>query len=313
MQTGVPAARITSALLLLTWLVACSDGSDRRSTGTSAAQWLAQERAGPQASGDVAADGLVWLNYRRAQAGLPALARDARLDRAAAVHAAYQQLNNVISHDEVFSRPGYSGASATERLRAAGYPLESDARADGEVIAATAAPDGFAAAEGLLGAIYHRNLMLEPRFDLAGAGAAHRAGGYHWLNLNFVASRTSAGLNAAGFIVWPMPDQQGVPTRVFSDQETPDPVDGRDAVGYPLSVHANLGALLEVQHFILREPGGAAVPALLLSHQSDRDTLPSAAAVIALTRLRSATRYEAEFAGTIDGVPVQQRWFFTTR
>ncbi len=308
-----PAARIASALLFISLIAACSDGSDRSSTGTSATQLAAQESMAPAANGDVADDGLAWINYRRAQAGLRTVARDARLDHAAAAHAAYQQLNNLITHDERPALRGFTGATASDRLRAAGYPLDSDARADGEVIAATAEADGFAAAEGLLGAIYHRYLMLEPRFDLAGAGTAHRAGGYDWLNVNFVATRASAGLNAGQIVVWPVPGQQSVRTRVFSDQETPDPVPGRDAVGYPTSVHASLGTLLQVNRFTLRERGGNALQVVLLNSETDRDTPASAAAIIPLVRLRAGTVHEVEFIGSVDNQPVERRWSFTTR
>jgi hypothetical protein len=156
--------------------------------------------------------------------------------------------------------------------------------------------------------------MLEPRFDLAGAGDAHRGGGYYWLNVNFVASRSSAGQLAGRVVVWPLPDQRSVRTRVSSDQETPDPVAGRDTVGYPVSVHAPLGTRLLVSRFTIREQGGqVALKTAQLDSSSDRDTPPSAAAIIPLTRLRSGVLHEVEFAGSVDGVPVERRWSFTTR
>ncbi len=314
MQIGARAARQAVGVAIIAFLAACSDGDGGTSTGTSATQLSTQENAGPASSGDVASDGLAWINYRRTQAGLQTVTREAQLDRAAAAHAAYQQLNNLITHDEDPSRPGFTGVTATERLRAAGYPLDTQAQADGEVIAATAEADGFAAAEGLLGAIYHRYLMLEPRFDLAGAGDAHRGGGYYWLNVNFVASRSSAGQLAGRVVVWPLPDQRSVRTRVSSDQETPDPVAGRDTVGYPVSVHAPLGTRLLVSRFTIREQGGqVALKTAQLDSSSDRDTPPSAAAIIPLTRLRSGVLHEVEFAGSVDGVPVERRWSFTTR
>lgn len=306
-----------ASLTILVALAACSDGHDTSSTGTSTAQLAAQESGSPRAIGDVATDGLSWINYRRTQVGLTVVTRDSRIDRAAAAHAAYQQLNNLITHDEVTTRAGFTGMTASDRLRAAGYPLDTEARADGEVIAATAEADGFAAAEGLLGAIYHRYLMLEPRFDLAGAGDAHRAGGYYWLNVNFAATRASpglgAGLGAGRVVVWPMPDQQNVRTRVDSDQETPDPVPGRNTVGYPVSVHASLGATLQVSRFTIRERGGNPLPVAQLDSSSDRYTPASAAAIIPLARLRGGTLYEIEFVGAIDGQPVDRRWSFTTQ
>ena len=292
-------------------LVACS-GDSSTSTGTSAAQLTSQEVNGPRASGDVAADGLSWINYRRSQAGLPTAQRDARIDSAAAAHASYQQLNNCVTHDEEASRSGFTGVTAPDRLRAAGYPLDNAAVADGEVIAATAEPDGFAAAEGLMGAIYHRYQMLEPRFNLAGSGSAHRAGGYYWLNVNFVATREGRGLGAGHIVVWPVPDQKNVRTAFPSDEETPDPVAGQNDVGFPVSVHADGGTSLSVYRFILRERGGANLPVKLLEHRSDNETPTSAAAIIPLTVLRRGTSYEVEFSGSVDGTPVSRSWSFST-
>jgi uncharacterized protein YkwD len=312
MLSTVRAARGVWLAGLAVLLLAC-DGDSGTSTGTSAAQLSAQEAEGPRASGDVASDGLRWINFRRAQAGLAITMRDARIDRAAASHASYQQLNNQITHDETPEKTAYTGADAPARLRAAGYPLTAESIADGEVIAATAEPDGFAAAEGLMGAIYHRYLMLEPRFDLAGSGSAHRAGGYYWLNVNFVATRNSQPLGAGRVIVWPAPDQKNVRSAFLSDEETPDPVAGKNEVGFPVSVHADSGTSLRVSQFTLREQGGAVLPVKLLEHRSDGDTPASAAAIIPLTILRKATIYEAEFVGTTNDIAVARRWSFTTQ
>ncbi len=310
---GKRTARIAASVITIAALLACGDGDQRSSTASSTAQLAASEVSAPPSVGDMATDGLAWINFRRDQAGLQRLDRDARLDRAALAHAAYQQLNNLITHDEEAARIGFSGTNAPDRLRAAGYPLDTAARADGEVIAAIAERDGFAAAEGLLGAIYHRYLMLEPHFDQAGAGDAYRGGGYHWLNVNFVASRDSKGIGISHVAVWPVPDQQRVRTQVFSDQETPDPVPGRNAVGYPVSVHANLGSRLQVDRFALRERGGIELPTVRLDADSDPETPLSAAAIIPLVRLRAGTVHDVEFSGSVDGVPVERRWSFTTQ
>ncbi len=311
MPIVVRAARGGLLTGLIVLLVACH-GDSGTSTGTSAAQLSAQEAQGPRASGDVASDGLSWINFRRAQAGLTITTRDARIDRAAAAHASYQQRNNLITHDETPEKTAYTGADAPERLRVAGYPSAAESIADGEVIAVTAEPDGFAAAEGLMGAIYHRYLMLEPRFDLAGSGSAHRAGGYHWLNVNFVATRDARGLGAGRIVVWPMPEQRNVRIGFLSDEETPDPVAGRNEVGFPVSVHADSGTTLSVNRFIMRERGGGELAVKLLEHRSDNGTPASAAAIIPLSALRRGVTYDVELSATVDGVSVSRIWSFST-
>lgn len=312
MRTGVREARQALLLCVASLLFVACQGDTGTSTGTSAAQLTAQEVNGPRATGDVGTDGLSWINYRRLQAGLAVMQRDARIDRAAAAHASYQQLNNLVTHNEDAAKTGYTGVTAPDRLRAAGYPLDTDAIADGEVIAATAEPDGFAAAEGLMGAIYHRYLMLEPRFNLAGSGSAHRAGGYDWLNVNFVAARDSRGLGASRIVVWPMPDQKNVRTSFLSDEETPDPVQGINEVGFPVSVHADGSASLLVSRFVIRERGGAEQAVKLLEHGSDSETPSSAAAIIPLSVLRKGVTYDVEFSGTVDGAVVARSWSFST-
>lgn len=312
--------RILSSAALRALLSCCAllvsscggDASNSISTSTSATQLVAQEVDAPRATGDMATDGFNWINYRRQQAGLAVPQRDARIDSAAAAHAVYQQLNNLVTHDEVAGKTGFSGRTSTDRLRTAGYPLGT-ALADGEVIAAISEPDGFAAAEGLLAAIYHRYLMLEPRFDQAGAGSAHRAGGYYWLDVNFVATRGARGLGNARVAVWPAPGQSNVRTAFLSDEETPDPVPGRNLVGYPLSVHADLGKTLRVSSFSVRENGGDPLEVRLLDGATDADTPPSAASIIPLSPLRSATRYDVEFNGSLEGAPLRLNWSFTTR
>ena len=121
MHTLVSAARRALLPCVACLLLAACNGDSGTSTGTSAAQLTSQEVNGPRATGDVATDGLSWINYRRLQAGLAVTQRDARIDRAAAAHASYQQLNNLVTHDEEPSKTGFTGVTSPDRLRAAGY------------------------------------------------------------------------------------------------------------------------------------------------------------------------------------------------
>ena len=292
-------------------LSAC--GGNDHPADPDATQLTAAETGAPTANGNVATDGMTWLNFRRTQAGLPALQRDPRLDLAASRHSTYQQLNDVVTHDENSGKPGFFAAMAPERLRAADFPLQATAFADGEVIAATGAPDGFASVEGLLGAIYHRYVVLEPMFNASGAGAAHREGSFYWLTMNLVGLKGSMGIAQGSIAVWPLPAQKSVRTNFFSDQETPDPVPHADEVGYPVSVHANLNAMLRVDRFTLSGPDGQPVEVRQLDAATDRDTPSSAAAIIPLQPLRSGTTYSVSFTGHVDGQAVERRWQFTTR
>lgn len=297
---------------LLALLGAC--GGDSGNDGLpGSAQLRAQEFAAPAVTGDVAADGLTWFNFRRQQAGLMPLLRDPVLDAAAKAHANYQLLNESVTHLEKAGRPGFTGTEAPERLQAAGFPLTTASLADGEVIAATSRADGFAAADGLITAIYHRYLIFEPRFSEAGAGAAARPGSYSWLTVNLVAPRQSSGLGKGQLVIWPAAGQMNVRTNFYSDQETPDPVPHHDEVGYPVSVHADFTSVLRVERFTLRERERSLLAVRQLDSISDRDTPPSAAAIVPLLPLRSGALYDVEFAGTVDGQPLIRQWSFRTR
>ncbi len=301
-------------LLATAALLSACGGKDPRPDPDAAQLSAAEAGAGaPAPTGDVAADGVRWLNFRRAQAGMPALRRDPQLDLAAERHANYQQLNDVVTHDEDSSKAGFVAVTASERLRAAGFPLLTTSFADGEVIAANGVPDGFAAVEGLLSAIYHRYVVLEPMFNAVGAGAAHRNGSFHWLTMNLVGIKGSTGIAKGSIAVWPLPSQTKVRTNFFSDQETPDPVPQADEVGYPVSVHANMNTMLRVDRFTLSEPDGKPVEVRQLDAAGDTDTPSSTAAIIPLQPLRSGTTYSVSFAGRVDGQAVERRWQFTTR
>jgi hypothetical protein len=113
--------------------------------------------------------------------------------------------------------------------------------------------------------------------------------------------------------MWPYPQQKNVIVNFFSDQESPDPVPQSDEVGYPVSVHADIGAVVLVDSFTIRPTGEATLDTRLLAAVSDPETPRSAAAIIPLLPLRAATSYEVEFIGTVDGVAVNRRWSFVTR
>lgn len=274
---------------------------------------LANEANAPQATGNTATDGLNWVNFRRQQLGLRPLIRSSLIDSAAQGHSTYQKINNVISHEQTSGKPGFTGATLADRLQAVGYALKVP-YAYGEVISASVDPSGFNAVEGLTTAIYHRFVMFEPRFREAGAGSAGAAGGYQYLTLNFGTSGgLGPGLGTGRFINYPMADQQNIPTTFFSDYETPDPVEGRNEVGYPVSVHADINSSIAVQSFSVAPHGGPALPVKLLSHATDTQTAQSVAAIVPLAALVPKTTYDVQFIGAVDGVPVARSWSFVTR
>ncbi|HEX7640790.1 MAG TPA: CAP domain-containing protein [Burkholderiaceae bacterium] len=308
--------RITSpansaAALLLLLLAACGGApADAYVPATSSKNTLRDEQ--PRSTGDAATDSLNWINFRRRQAGLTPLVRNLRLDRAAMGQASYLKTNSVVSHVQTAGKPGFTGATLTDRLAASGYGFANTGHAYGEVIAATGSNSGFNAADELVTAIYHRFVVLEPMSKQAGVAAVNGRSETYF-TADTTADGLDQGLGVGRFVTYPASAQTEVPTLFHNDGEKPEPVPGKHDVGFPVSVHADLLSSLQVQRFLLRPQGGAALPVQLLTAALDPNTPTSAAAIIPLEVLQPETTYEVQFVGRVDGVQVARSWQFTTR
>jgi len=305
-----------SASLLAALLAACGGGGDSgTSTPVNAAAvpvTPAVQPGAPTATGDTAADGFAWFNYRRSQIGLSTLTRNARIDTAALGHSNYLRLNNTVSHDQVAGNPGFTGTTTGNRLKAAGYEVTGQS-AYGEVISAAGDRSGFFHAEELITAIYHRFLVFEPVFREMGVGAAS-ATNYTYFTTNFAASNGyGTGVARGSVAVYPADGQTAVPVNFMSDTESPDPVPNQNEVGYPVSVHANISSVMTVTSFTIKPRGGADLPVRLLATAVDSHTPDAAAAIVPLARLGAGTTYEVSFRGTVDSVAVVRNWSFTTQ
>lgn len=268
--------------------------------------------AAPTQTGNIAVDGRNWINYRRGQIGVPLVPENAQINNAALGHSEYLRVNNLMSHDQVAGRQGFTGADLGARLNAAGYTLRADrGYAYGEVISGSRNGSGFYMAEELITAIYHRFVIFEPMFREIGTGAAIASSGYRYFTADF-ASRDGFGPGIARgtLVTWPFNGQTGVAPNFLSDTEHPDPVPNANEVGYPISVHTNLDANVTVTSFTVRPRGGSDLTVLRVAPLSDNK---AAASIIPLQPLRAATVYDVSFAGTVNGAAVTRNWSFTTR
>lgn len=319
---------LASAISLSLALAACGGGDSAQQSPSPSAvisQQLGQETNAPQATGNMATDGLNWFNFRRQQIMLPGLPSNSLITTAAQRHSEYQKLNNTITHDQTPGKPGFTGATLQDRLSQASYSL-IPSYVVGEVIAQTGYTDGFTAAEALITAIYHRFVIFEPMYREAGAGYATAASGYTYFTADFAASNgLGNGLGAGKFAVYPYDGQKNLPNNFFSDSEEPDPVPGKNEVGYPVSVHADIDQLISVTDFSIRQRATAALLTVqLLASQSDPRTPSSAVAIIPLDPLMAGTTYDVTFTGYIctsqstgtcanNKLPIAKNWSFTTR
>lgn len=265
----------------------------------------------PALTGNIALDGRNWINYRRAQIGVPTVTQNAQIDNAALGHSEYLRINNLMSHDQKPGLQGFTGAKLEDRLNAAGYTLDrTRGFAYGEVISGSNNGSGFFMTEELITAIYHRFVIFEPMFREIGTGAASASRGYHYFTADF-ASRNGygPGIASSTIVTWPFNGQTGVAPNFLSDTEEPDPVPDRNEVGYPISVHTNLDSTLAVGSFTVRPRGGADLQVLRVDPLGQ----PTAASIIPVLPLRAATTYEVNFTGTVNGAAVSRAWSFTTR
>lgn len=307
-----------SALFLSFFLTACGGGGNDAPMPASAGQATIQpppESGTPALTNDTATDGYNRFNFRRQQMGLAALSRNANIDLAARGHSNYQKINDTITHVQVAGKQAFTGAGVADRLTAANYVFTSTTGyAFGEVIAASANLSGAANAEDLITAIYHRFVIFEPKFREAGAGSVgFSATGYNFLTVDFTANGLGRGVGPGQFAVYPSANQTGIATVFFSDQESPDPVPNQNAVGYPVSIHADIDAVVNVQTFTINPRGGQALATRLLSNATDPETPASAAAIIPLSELMATTTYDVKFIGTISGAAASRSWSFSTR
>ena len=312
---------ITAILGAALALSACGDGGGDSTTGESGgglavtpsptAPAPTPAADAPALTGDIAVDGRNWINYRRAQAGLPTLSPNAQIDNAALGHSEYLRINNLMSHDQKPGLQGFTGAKLEDRLNAAGYTLDrTRGFAYGEVISGSNNGSGFFMTEELITAIYHRFVIFEPMFRDIGTGAASASRGYHYFTAD-LASRNGygPGIASGAIVTWPFNGQTGVAPNFLSDTEEPDPVPDRNEVGYPISVHTNLDSALAVGSFTVRPRGGADLQVLRVDPLRNE----TAASVIPVLPLRAATTYEVNFSGTVNGAAVARAWSFTTR
>ena len=315
---------LIALLVAASTLVACGGGGSDSSAGSTAGPagvnppagappTIAPDATAPTATGNIAADGRNWINYRRAQLGVPVVTENALINRAALGHSEYLRTNNVMSHDQKAGNPGFTGATLKDRLDAAGYTIPATGYAYGEVISGSTNGTGFYMAEELITAIYHRFVMFEPKFREVGTGAATSSSRYNYFTADFATrGGFGPGIAANSVVIWPFNGQAGVAPNFLSDSEEPDPVPNINNVGYPISVHANIDAPLTMQTFTVRPRGGSNLQVQVVNSSASA-AQRTAIAIVPLAPLAAGTTYEVSFSGTVNGSPVTRDWSFTTR
>lgn len=308
----------SAGLLTALMLAACGGGSDAPVAVQATAPPSAlqpQEPGAPTLTNNIPQDGLNWINYRRAQAGMPVVTRNELLDIAARGHSEYQKTNNVVTHEQTPGKPAFTGVTQGDRMTAAGYQYKHASYAFGEVISATSSSSGAYMVDELITAIYHRFVIFEPKFKEVGTGAATTGAGYTYFTTNLAsANGYGPGIGSRNLVTWPVNGQVQVATNFFSNQESPDPVPDINEVGYPVSVHADIDVNIVVQTFTMRPRGGADLATRLIREgEHVAEPTSSAASIVPLAVLKPNTTYDVTFTGTLNNVATSKTWSFTTK
>jgi len=160
-----------------------------------------------------------------------------------------------------------------------------------------------AAVDHWVDAVFHRFAIGDPEAATSGYGEAQVG----TLSIQVL----DIGLGDAtthGPVVYPAPDQVGVPS-AFLGNEIPDPAPvARYPTGYPITIEVGSGSVLKVQTAELLGPDGKAVAGYGLDpaqvHANQWGVLPQ-------DPLTAGARYTFQFNGTIDGQPYVRAWSFT--
>lgn len=288
-------------------LVAKSDVSLFPAPGAAAASYAA--------SGNATTDALAYTNYQRQLLGLPALTYQASVAQAALNHANYMANNNVFGHGETAGVPGYTGATPYDRINSL-YPTY----ATGEVIANFGSTSTAFVSDQLIkqlfNAPFHRNLMLRDYLK-AGAGYATSTQGswhYHYLDLDMADMHVVVPNNQV--VAYPYSGQVGVPTG-WVDDESPDPMPGYagKTVGYPITLQASNGGVIDVQQFALVDNTSQTVSCNMVDHNVNAEA-DQLAICTPYAALKAKTTYTVTVVGTVTRNGVVSNfnisWSFTT-
>ncbi|WP_234775562.1 CAP domain-containing protein [Paraburkholderia tropica] len=253
-----------------------------------------------------------YLNARRAELGLSAIAADPLVAEAAAAHAHYLEVNRASSHDESAGLPGFSGTDVTTRVR-----QHTETTGASEVFAVYGGQRVPALPiEEIFDSPYHRGAML---YDWARAGEAVASGDSQITVVDFADPKPAIG--DTELVVYSYDGQKDAPLS-WQNIEQPDPMGPNSRyrgalLGYPLTVSGGTNAHILLEKFELRDGRGKPV-SCQIAPLTSADTGRNTAVCTPFTPLRPGTTYTAHATGRLTqqfgvaNAPFDVRWSFAT-
>ena len=270
------------------------------------------------------------VNRYRESLGLVPVGLHEALTRAARSHARYLLRNEGRGHVEDPALPGFTGVHPWDRTAAVGYPFPGiweDVHYLGDPVASV---------DGWIDSVYHRIPILQPNLREVGYGLSGRDSqaydvmkfavgdgdrphygsryGDEQSGNEARAWTVSTAERDAELVLYPRPDQFGVPTSFAGESPNPRP-DGADRSGYPvtaiLSEQAASGGFEVADARIV---DGSGVPLdIWVRHPGNDANLRATVALIPKDLLSLHERYTVKLALQLNGGrSVRRVWSFTT-
>ncbi|CAM2152983.1 CAP domain-containing protein [Pararobbsia alpina] len=326
-----PATRLAGSLVAAAFLLgACASGAPTTPASADVSTYFGppivlKSTVASQATASVLAPGVVhadvietdvalaFFNAKRAEVGLPPVAFDANIARAASAHAHYLTLNDASGHDEIEGHPGFSGIDATARVR-----RHTDAYGASEVLSVLS-NHGSAqdALDQIFASPYHRGAIF---FDWVRAGGARESTNRSITVVDFADIGHALADNE--LVAYPYDGQRDVPA-AWTDNEVPDPLGpgsayrGQD-VGYPITLSGGASAHIELRTLELRDANGHKVPCHIAA-LTEADRGRNTAVCTPYQPLAAGTRYSVHATGTLSQISKFSNasfvfdWQFATR
>lgn len=248
------------------------------------------------------------LNVLRSRYGFSNLRYNEKLYVSAKNHTLYLQNKELPSHDENQADPLFFGLNPLDRSKNAGYINNASQYSVGEVVAFYDGEHGDDL-EKFLVAIYHRFIILDPKFDEVG---------YYYMksqnkNIIEIMMGTTNLNKPIQYSNYPYDNQNEIPVSFYPAQELPNPMPGYEIVGYPISFQITGGHILKVNSFSLTDNKGQQINGKILTSSTDKEVQDSQFAFIPYNPLLENEKYTASITGIINNHNFSKTWSFTTK
>lgn len=248
---------IACAVILLLSAVGGGSGSAAPATA-SASQAYAQDYL----------DALAFLNEIRVKSGVKPLILNANLVTAAELHAEYYNINegtaSLSAHSQEPGKPGFTGVSVIDRVKAAGWQPSGNGYAYGEAMHFGQASSSEAV-QGWLDTAYHRKIVLSPKFEQIGFGLKDGTAVADLAASNYSTRRSIDG----GVAVYPYDGMTNAEIGFYGN-EIPDPLEQFDVEYSGAIISATAEADIVAHTALITNEAGEEIPYF---EEMDGDTL----------------------------------------